>query len=99
MSLNLPVGPVGVVWYFLKLDPGQHITAANFKRYVRSVVLPPPSPPCPRACGEERHNDIWKEQTVIILPLIFSLFFLSHSLLYLHRLSLPPAPHHLPFPQ
>ncbi|XP_050717453.1 dynein axonemal heavy chain 2-like [Eriocheir sinensis] len=39
VSLNLPVGPVGVVWYFLKLDPKQHITAANFKRWVSYGTL------------------------------------------------------------
>ncbi|KAK8392071.1 hypothetical protein O3P69_017593 [Scylla paramamosain] len=34
VSLNLPVSPVGVVWYFLKLDTEKHITASNFKRCV-----------------------------------------------------------------
>ena len=39
VSLNLPMGPAGVVWYFLKLDPEKHITAANFKRCVWWVSL------------------------------------------------------------
>ncbi|MPC11959.1 Dynein heavy chain 2, axonemal [Portunus trituberculatus] len=34
VSLNLPTSPVGVVWYFLKLDKEKHITASNFKRCV-----------------------------------------------------------------
>lgn len=34
VSLNLPGSPVGVVWYFLKLDTEKYITASNFKRCV-----------------------------------------------------------------
>ncbi|XP_071520563.1 uncharacterized protein [Panulirus ornatus] len=34
VSLNLPAGGVGLVWYFLKLDLEQHITAENFRNCV-----------------------------------------------------------------
>ncbi|KAG7156131.1 putative Dynein heavy chain 2-like 3, partial [Homarus americanus] len=41
VSLNLPVGAVGAVWYFLKLDDEVRITAQNFKECVWKVERVP----------------------------------------------------------